>query len=169
MADHDIPKAADIMTRKLITLRADANVLDGMRLLVQHRISGAPVVDGGGVLCGILSEFGCLRILAAGQFSSDSYDECALISDVMSRDVETVRPDIDLYSLAHRFLARPIRRVPVVDNGKLVGLVSRHDVLAGVDRMRGQMREQPKGARPKGLYLSASDPQGDGINSRLDR
>lgn len=167
MPDSHIPKAADIMTRKLITLRPDMSVISAMRQLVEHRISGAPVLDAEGSLVGILSEYDCLRVLTSGQFSQDAHEEDEPVGAIMTTDVLTIPPDLDLFSIAHRFLQRKVRRLPVVSEGRVLGLVSRRDVLAGVDDLRARLRKQPAD-RPKGLYLSASDPSGDEIRKRLD-
>jgi len=168
MNEPFIPKAADIMTRNVLTLRPDISVIRAMRELVEKRISGAPVLNSKNELCGIVSEYDCLRVLTSGQFSSNSHDEDARVAEIMTTDVETISPELDLFGIAHRFLERPIRRLPVVENGKLVGLVSRRDVLRGVETMRASLRKPPQTeSKPRGLYLSASDPHGDEISSRL--
>ncbi len=168
MQKPEIPTAAHVMTRDVVTLRPDTSLICAMRTLVEHRISGAPVIDEEGRLRGILTEYDCLRVLTSGQFSQDNYDERARVASVMTTAVEAVPPELDLFSLAHKFLERRIRRLPVVAGDRLVGLVSRRDVLRGFEMMRATLRRIPEGARPKGLYLSASDPDGDEISSRLE-
>lgn len=169
MRDTEIPKAADIMTRDVVALRPQMRTLDAMRIFVEERISGAPVVDESRRLVGIVSVYDCLRVLTAGQFSDESQEENEPVEAIMTRDVVSIGPGLDLFSIAHKFLERPVRRLPVVDEGRVVGMVSRRDVLAGVERMRQQMRKPPGAAekKPPALYLSASDPEGDEINSRL--
>lgn len=164
MPDRFIPKAEDVMTRRLVTLRPDMSVLSAMRTLVEHQVSGAPVLDGDNSLCGIVSELDCMRILVAGQFSQDSYEEEARVADIMTREVLTIAPDLDLFGVAQRFLKNRVRRLPVVREGRLLGMVSRRDVLAGVEKMRHAMRQQPKEPKAKGLYLSAND-QANSINT----
>lgn len=170
MRDPEIPKAKDIMTREVIALRPETRTLDAMRVFVEHRISGAPVVDDNRHLIGIVSEYDCLRVLTAGQFSDESQEEDEPVRAIMTENVVWIPPDLDLFSIAHKFMERPVRRLPVVDAGRVVGMVSRRDVLAGVERMRKQMRKPPgaRGKKPPALYLSASDPDGDRINSRLE-
>jgi CBS domain-containing protein len=168
MVDTIIPTAADIMTRRLVTLRPDISVLRAMRTLLEKRVSGAPVLDGDGQLCGIVSELDCMRILTSGQFSQESHDECALVKDVMTADVLTITPEVDLFGIAQRFLAQNIRRLPVVERGRLVGMVSRCDVLTGVETMRSAARRQPAAKRVTGLYLSASDSTTDELDSLLE-
>lgn len=170
MPAPEIPTASDIMTRAVVALRPDTRTLDAMRVFVEHKISGAPVVDDDHRLLGILSEYDCLRVLTAGQFSDESLEEDEPVSAIMSTDVVSIPPDLDLFSIAHRFMQRPVRRLPVVEDGKVVGMVARRDVLTGVERMRRQMRQPPavKESKPPALYLSASDPEGELIRSRLE-
>jgi CBS domain-containing protein len=167
MPNPMIPKAEDIMARRLVTLRPDMSVIRAMRTLLEHRVSGAPVLDDSGQLCGIVSEIDCMRILTSGQFSQDSHDEDARVVDIMTTDVQTIGPGLDLFGIAQQFLSRSIRRLPVIENGRLIGMVSRRDVLAGVESMRAAMRQQPSAPRAKGLYLSAND-SADGIDGLLD-
>ncbi len=168
MVDTVIPTAADIMARRLVTLPRDVSVLRAMRILLENHVSGAPVLDPDGRLCGIVSELDCMRILTSGQFSQDSHDEDARVKDVMTAEVQTIGPELDLFGIAHRFLSEHIRRLPVVEHGRLIGIVSRRDVLLGVEKMRSAVRTQPAAKRVTGLYLSASDSTTDAIDSLLD-
>lgn len=170
MRDLEIPKASEIMTREVVALHPETRTLDAMRVFVGHRISGAPVVDERWRLVGIVSEYDCLRVLTAGQFDDESQEEDEPVSAIMTREVVSIPPDLDLFSIAHKFLVRRVRRLPVVSDGRVVGMVSRRDVLAGIEKIRRQMREPPgaEETKPPALYLSASDPDGDRIRSRLD-
>lgn len=168
MVDTVIPTAEDLMARRLVTLTPDTSVLRAMRTLVENSVSGAPVLDADGNLCGIVSELDCMRVLTSGQFSQDSYDEDACVGDVMTEEVLTVAPSVDLFAIAQRFLSQNIRRLPVVDHGRLVGMVSRRDVLRGVEKMRTASRARPAERKTKGLYLSATDPSADEVDALLD-
>jgi CBS domain-containing protein len=168
MVDTRIPTAADIMARRLVTLSPEFSVIRAMRTLLENRCSGAPVLDADGRLCGIVSELDCMRILASGQFSQESHDEDARVKDVMTAEVITIEPDVDLFGIAHRFLGNSIRRLPVVERGRLVGMVSRRDVLTGVEKMRAETRQPRAAKKVTGLYLSASDSTTDELDSLLD-
>jgi len=163
-----IPTAADIMARRLVTLEPDVSILRAMRTLLENRVSGAPVLDSDGRLCGIVSELDCMRILTSGQFSQDSHDEDACVKDVMTSEVQTIGPELDLFGIAQRFLSKSIRRLPVLEHGRLVGIVSRRDVLLGVEKMSAAARRQPAAKRVTGLYLSASDSTTDELDSLLE-
>ncbi|MEQ8482891.1 MAG: CBS domain-containing protein [Pseudomonadales bacterium] len=119
-------KVADYMSRKLITFTPETNVVEAMGTLIDNRISGAPVVDAAGQLVGVLSEVDVLEVVIQDSY----YDESAgIVADYMQKPVDTVDPDMDIYTLAQRFHREHRRRYPVVRNGKLVGQISRRDVL----------------------------------------
>lgn len=119
---------AEIMAKSLVTLRPDMAMEQAIGVLLKNKVSGATVVDKDRNIVGMLSEKDCLRI-----FANRAYDSLpsAKVADYMSKDVVTVSPQEDLFSVADLFLKHPFRRLPVVDNGVLVGQVSRRDILAG--------------------------------------
>lgn len=114
------------MTATVVILHPDMQILTASHLLVQNKISGAPVMDNQGNLVGMLTERDCFRTtLTAGY-----YEELGgLVADYMSRDVKTVDPDMSVIDLAQLFLKVPYRRFPVMRNNRLIGLISRRDVL----------------------------------------
>ena len=117
---------ADIMATRLITFRPDMNIHEAIRILLDKRISGAPVVDEDGALVGMLSKKDCLKIVFSSQYHDDWGGP---VRDYMSAPVETLDADLDLVSAAQAFLDSHFRRFPVVRDGKLVGQISRYDVL----------------------------------------
>ena len=119
-------KVSDFMAKRLVTLHPQTNVVEAMSVLLDKKISGAPVVDDSGALVGVLSEVDLMKIIIQDSY----YDEAAgVVGDFMRFPVDTVDADTDIYSLAERFLAEHRRRYPVVRHGKLVGQISRRDVL----------------------------------------
>ena len=129
------PKSAlvrDYMAGKLITFKPDMDVLDAIHELVTHRIAGAPVVDDQGELVGMLSELDCLKIaLNAGYFG----DRGGPVSDFMTPDVQTVDAEMSIVDLAQRFLDSRFRRFPVLHENRLVGQISRRDVLRALEAL----------------------------------
>jgi len=117
---------ADIMATQLITLAPDTNIHAAIRILLEQRISGAPVVDEGGALVGVLSKKDCLKITFSTSYHEDWGGP---VSDYMSAPVETLDAGLDLVSAAEIFLNSHFRRFPVLRDGQLVGQVSRHDIL----------------------------------------
>ena len=124
------PRAVkDIMTKKLITFQPDMRVLAAIESLLKHKISGAPVVDGNGNLVGVLSEIDCMSTIIQDLYYSDSGGS---VRDFMSTEITTVNSEMGLVDLAEIFQKKHFRRLPVVDNGILVGQVSRRDVLKAI-------------------------------------
>ncbi|GGH88689.1 CBS domain-containing protein [Pseudomonas fluvialis] len=122
-------KVGDYMTRHLVTFRSDMDLFTAINRLLEHNISGAPVVDSQGHLIGLLSEGDCLRGILAGAYHEEVGGN---VSAYMAREVETVTSQTDIIEASERFLRGRRRRLPVVDDGVLVGQISRHDVLRAV-------------------------------------
>ena len=141
------PKVAtvrEMMTRKVITLSPEMAAVDAARLLVKNGISGAPVVDSERHLLGLLSEFDCLRAVAASDYEMDSHDAIEQVGELMSREPLTVPPEMDLFTLAHEFVTRKARRFPVVDEeGRVLGQVSRRDALKAALVLRKERIKNP--------------------------
>lgn len=127
--------ARDIMTSRLVTFSPDQPIEKAIRLLLKHGISGAPVLDEDGGLIGILSELDCLRMLSSDEFHGDEQEEAGRVEHFMSKAPKTIEPELGVYRIAHLFLTQTIRRLPVVENGQLVGQVSRRDVLRAIEEM----------------------------------
>ncbi len=124
-----LPIVRDYMVTRLHTLTPEVDIFDALDMLVERRISGASVVREGR-LVGVLSEHDCLRLLTKGDADDDV--PSGTVGDFMVRDVHTVPPTMDLYYLAGLFLKHPYRRYPVVEDGVLVGQISRRDVLRAI-------------------------------------
>ena len=142
--------AKDIMVTKLVTLTPDMDALDAIKKLLHHRISGAPVVDAEGNYLGVFSEktsMSFLIDLAYEQLPSNR------VGAFMDTDQDrTIREDADLLTIAQIFLNTHYRRLPVVRDGKLVGQLSRRDVLrAALDLIGDPSQSQGSSV----LYLSA--------------
>lgn len=124
----------NIMAKKLITFKPDTNVLSAIHTLLTNNISGAPVVDDDDNLVGVLSEKDCLRTV----LESSYHDEVGeLVSELMSKEVETIHVEASIFDVAAKFMESRFRRFPVVDqDGLLVGQVSRRDVLRAIDKQQ---------------------------------
>lgn len=145
-----IPLVREFMATNLVTLRPEMTIFAAIDVLLKNRFSGAPVVDEQGRLVGILSEKDCLRVYASGAFFNNAG---GLVSDYMSREVMTVEPDDEIFRVADIFLKRSFRRLPVLQDGRLVGQVSRRDVLQASRRLMEESAVQKPWTDSK--YLSA--------------
>ncbi len=139
-------KVADIMVRDVVSVRPEASVREVASLMLERRISGVPVVDGERRVLGIVSEGDLIRRPEIGTYTSPtgwltvflSQDESArdfvkthglLASEVMSRPAICVAPDTPLADIVQLFDRHRIKRLPVVEQAKLAGLVTRADLL----------------------------------------
>ena len=150
MASQLLPvsKARDIMTTKLVTLDAEMDVFHGIEMLVKHNISGAPVVDRNRKLLGVFSEKSCMRVLIDAAYDGLPTNQ---IGKFMDTDPVTITPDTQLLSIAQIFLTTPRRRLPVIEDDKLVGQVSRRDVIRAASKIMKLSKDHKKIL----LYLSA--------------
>ncbi|HMP89203.1 MAG TPA: CBS domain-containing protein [Kiritimatiellia bacterium] len=117
----------EVMATGLLTLKPDMSIFQAITHLLKNRVSGAPVVDDSGKLVGILSEKDCLQVFANEAFFSEG--SSGSVKDYMSKDVKTIDPDDDVFKAAELFMQHSFRRLPVVDDGNLVGQLSRRDIL----------------------------------------
>ena len=115
--------ASDIMTRNVRTIHPDASVQEIASLLSQERISGAPVVDANGKVIGIVTE---------ADIISKVNREGLCVADIMSHEVIAVGEETAVSEIAMLFTEHQIKRVPVLHDGKLVGIVSRADIVHAV-------------------------------------
>lgn len=138
--------AADVMVSDVITVRADTSVEEIAKILLANRISAVPVVDEAGALVGIISEGDLIHRAEAGTERHRSWwlemlvvkrtlayefikSHARKAADLMTRRVISVKPGTPLHEIASLLEKHRIKRVPVVDDGKLVGIVSRANLV----------------------------------------
>ena len=127
----------------------------------------APVIDEPGALIGMLSEYDCLRVRATGEYTEEDVEELGIVESFMSGADHTIPSTLGIYSIADILITRDIRRLPVVDDKRFVGQVSRRDVLRGIAEM-SQQRHTKHYDRPTGPYFSATDTPPGVISRRLN-
>lgn len=143
-------RAHQIMTRKLITVKADTPILEAANLMLQRHISGLPVVDDTGTLIGIVSEGDFIRrseigtqtprirwldfIMGPGKSALDFVHEHGRkVGEIMTRDgLFTATEEMPLEELVRLMERQNVKRLPVVRGDKLVGIVTRTDLLRAV-------------------------------------
>lgn len=113
----------EIMTENVTTIGRDCSVQDAIELMLARGVSGLPVVDESGNLSGIVTEYALLAIAYDHDVADDT------VAEHMTTDVLTIEADQSLSQAADLCIAHRIRRAPVMENGQLVGLISRRDVL----------------------------------------
>jgi CBS domain-containing protein/ribosomal protein S27AE len=113
-------KVADIMTTRVITVTEKQTRQQAARLLNEHRISGLPVIDAANTMVGMVTEYDIIS------------KKGRTVGDIMTRGVISVAPDTDVDDVSHILVHERIRRLPVLDQGRLVGIVSRADLVREV-------------------------------------
>jgi CBS domain-containing protein len=131
-------KVRNILATKkghIISIRGDESVRQAIALLVQHRIGALIVMDEADQLVGILSERDIMRFA-----STDEQLFGRPVSDIMTRDVIVGMPQDDVIAVAHTMLEKRFRHLPIVDEGRLIGIISIGDVLKTQrDAYRGEI------------------------------
>lgn len=126
--------AEDIMTTHVVAVSIDDSVDHALSLMLRHRISGLPVLDESGKPVGVVSEFDLLKLIC------DGGTDKAMVRNYMSPDLCSVSEKDDWVCLADLFRAKRVRRLPVLRDGFLVGIVSRHDLMRAIRDARKHIR-----------------------------
>lgn len=122
-------KVKDCMTKKVVTLSPDIQIIEAIRTLLQHDITAAPVLDEDGVLMGILSETDCLQ----GTLVSSYYSEGGgVVREHMTTEVKSAVPEDDIISTYQHFMTHRAFRIPVIEDGVVVGMLSPKDLMSAV-------------------------------------
>lgn len=168
--------AMKVMTRPVVTIPADATVYAAADILLGARISAAPVVDADGKMIGIVSEADLMNRPESGTVPAKSWLQRLLapevvlardflrshshhVADVMTHDVVTAEERTDLKEIAGLMQSRGVKRVPIVRDGKVVGIVSRANLLQGL------LARDPRA----GEGTAPDDDLRERVNDELDR
>lgn len=139
-------RAEDVMTRDVIAIDPNATVLEAARVMLQHHISGLPVIDKEGKLVGVLSEGDFLRrretkterrrsrwlefLMGPGRMAAEySHSHGSKVSEVMTTDVQTVSEMAPLEDIVELMERKRIKRVPVLCGGQVVGIITRSNLM----------------------------------------
>ena len=129
----------EFMAKQLITFQSDTPIETAMESFLENKISGGPVLDDQGKLVGVLSEKDCMRTL----FESSYYNNLGgFVKEYMSTDLKTINIHDTLSNVADEFIKSRFRRFPVMEGDKLVGQISRRDILRAIVKLSNE--EQSK-------------------------
>ncbi|MDB4066487.1 CBS domain-containing protein [Flavobacteriaceae bacterium] len=127
----------DIMTTNLVLFTVEQSIHEVMNAFIKNKISGGPVVDDRGRLIGVISEADCMKEVSDSRyFNMPILDKT--VGHFMTKEVETLPASMTLFDAASRFHQTSRRRFPVLDNNKLVGQVSRKDIVIAAINLKSQ-------------------------------
>ncbi|MFC1636087.1 HPP family protein [Planctomycetota bacterium] len=133
-------KAKDIMTKQVVYVRTDTPVLDAMNLMVENTITGIPVIDDDMTLVGMVSEQDILRL-----FHTFIDEKDRAVSDFMTQPAVYFEEDEPALDICYCLRDHTIRRVPITSNGKVVGIISRSDIIKYILVLSEQDAQQAVG------------------------
>lgn len=162
-------KARDIMTKNVVSITPESSIAEMAETMRKFRVSGLPVIDASGQLVGLVTEGDCLRraetgtatarsgwrwFLASAETLAGEYirSHGRKVADVMTRDLITIGEDTDLDEIVHLMEKHKVKRLPVVRDGAVIGIVSRANLvqqLASLARGGGDAREDDAVIREK--------------------
>lgn len=143
------------MATQLITFKPTDDIWHAINIIVKNKISGTPVVDDKGTLVGMLSEVDCMRVVLEGTYNNQP-GGMGQVKDYMAVNVTTIDIKTTLLDAAFNFAHSKYKRFPVLDNNKLVGQLSRSDVLKAISKLRPQMKVVPDSWKPRMPMTNAS-------------
>lgn len=128
---------ADIMTSQLVIFTPEQSIHEVMRAFIKQRISGGPVVDESGKLVGVISEADCMKEISDSRyFNLPILDKS--VAHFMTKEVDTIDANTSVFDAASLFSKSSRRRYPVMENNRLVGQVSRKDIVIAALEMKSQ-------------------------------
>lgn len=153
-------RASQVMQRNVITVTPGTLIQHAVHLMVAHHISGLPVVDEAGAVVGMLSEGDLLRRVELGTESSTppwrawfanpgslarNYvrSHALKVADVMTAPVTCVTPDTDLAEVVARMESRRIKRLPVLENRRIAGIITRADLILALEKLLPRVDTRP--------------------------
>ncbi len=128
-------KAKEIMKTGVITVKKETGIYETIRILMENNITGLPVVNDDMTLAGIISEKDVLRLLY------DMEDKPGNVENFMTKDVITFDQEDSLIDIAESLIKNDFRRVPILEEGKLIGILSRKDIIAYILKLRHKDKE----------------------------
>ena len=133
---------SEFMTRKVLTFSPDMTIYEATAVLAKNKFSGAPVVDKNNELIGMLSEKDCLKTVVDSYYNQRPSSSLT-VRDYMSANVISIGEDKTVIEVAYMFVHSNFKRFPVVNGSKLVGQISRSDILKLISELKPDMKIVP--------------------------
>lgn len=129
-------RVKDCMNTSMVVFNEEMSLLEAMEIMIKKKVSGGPVVDEYKKLVGVISEGDCVKQISDSRYYNMPMSNVK-VKDKMSTTIESIHPEENIFDVGNKFLHLKRRRFPVVENGKLVGLVSQKDMLRVATGMSG--------------------------------
>lgn len=126
----------DCMSQSMILFKKEQSIIEVVETLIKFRVSGGPVVDDQKQVIGVISEGDCVKQISESRYYNMPMEDTS-VEKYMSKDVDIVSPDMNLFDVANLFLTSKRRRFPVVEEGKIIGIVSQKDILRTALMLKG--------------------------------
>ena len=127
----------DYMSHSLITFRKEDLIIDVIQAFMKHKISGAPIINEQNELIGVISDGECMKQIAESKYYNIPIDD-KTVEDFMETNITTIDKNVNIFDCASLFYKHNCRRFPIIENGKLIGQISRKDILCAAIKLRGQ-------------------------------
>jgi len=124
---------ADYMTKRMVTLKEETDVVEAIQMMLDHKITCAPVVNNQGDLVGMFSEGDSMKVVLETAYNQSMVGR---VGEFMTREIQSVDANSSILDLAEQFLSSNVRSYPVFENSELVGVVSRTDVLKALTSIK---------------------------------
>lgn len=135
--DETLIKVSDYMNRKVVTFTPKQSIMEVMEIMIHKNISGGPVVNEHNELLGVISEGDCIKQLSDSRYYNMPIDD-AIVESFMTKNVETIDGNANIFDAADKFLKSKRRRFPILEDGKLVGQISQKNVMTAAIKMNSQ-------------------------------
>jgi CBS domain-containing protein len=129
-------KVKDVMTTDVVTVKSQTSVYEAIQELIDNNITGLPVVDDDMTVAGVISEKDMLKLLY------DLEKDGGTVADHMTETAVSFDPEDTLLDICNCFMKNPFRRVPILSDGKLAGIISRADIIEYILKIKQHEEDQ---------------------------
>jgi len=131
----------DYMSKDVITFKKSDSIFEAKRVMVEKKISGAPIVNKSGKLIGIISESDLMKQIVDSKYYNMPMTKTT-ISKYMTKNVDYISPNETIFDAAEKFLSLKRKRFPVMEAKKILGIISRVDIISAALSIRGNLYNQ---------------------------